>query len=71
MATVEKRAAKTTDNNANQTGYYINLAFLVILGLCGTFLRFVIESPTMSMISNLLLLIAAILTFRLVFKIIK
>lgn len=69
--TMEQRPAKTTDNNANQTSHYLSLAFAIILGLAGTFLRFVQDSSMMSTISNILLLVASILAFRIVFRILK
>lgn len=70
-STVEQRPAKKTDNNANETGHYVTLAIAVAIGLAGTFLRFVQESFTMSMISNVLLAIGWIIVFRVVFRILK
>jgi len=69
--TVEQRPAKKTDNNANQTQHYQTLAVAVVIGLIGTFLRFAQDSFTLSMISNLLLLIGWIIVFRVVFRIMK
>lgn len=68
---IEQRPAKKTENNANQTGYYVNLALIIVLGLVGVFLRFVQDSTLMSMISNVLLLLASILAFRVIFRILK
>lgn len=70
-SSVEQTRVRKTDNNANQTGYYLTLMVAVILGLAGTFLRFLQDSFTLSMISNLLLLIGWIIVFRTVFKIMK
>lgn len=70
-SSVEQTRVRKTDNNANQTGYYLTLVVAVILGLAGTFLRFLQDSFTLSMISNLLLLIGWIIVFRTVFKIMK
>ena len=69
--TVSPRPAKKTDNNANQTGYYVTLVIAVVIGLVGTFLRFVQDSFTLSMISNVLLAIGWIIVFRVIFKILK
>ena len=38
--TVEKQA-KHTDNNANQTAYYVSLTVAIVIGLVGVFIRFV------------------------------
>lgn len=62
---------RKTDNNANQTQYYFTLVVAVILGLAGTFLRFLQDSFMLSMVSNVLLLVGWIIVFRTVFKIIK
>lgn len=70
-SSVEQTRVRKTDNNANQTGYYMTLVVAVILGLAGTFLRFLQDSFTLSMISNVLLLIGWIIVFRTVFKIMK
>jgi len=69
--TVEPRPAKKTDNNANQTGHYVSLAISIVIGLAGVFLRFVQDSTLMSTISNILLLVASIMAFRIVFRILK
>ena len=72
MATsADQRPAVKTDNNANQTNHYITLAVAVVIGLTGTFLRFLEDSFTLSMISNVLLLIGWIIVFRTVFRIMK
>ena len=69
--TVEQRPAKKTDNNANNTSHYVTLAVAVVIGLVGTFLRFVQDSFTLSMISNVLLAIGWIIVFRVIFRILK
>ena len=69
--TVEQRPAKKTDNNANQTHYYVTLAIAVAIGLAGTFVRFIQDSFLFSTISNILLAIGWIIVFRVVFRIMK
>lgn len=69
--TFENRTSRTNDNNANQTSHYYVLTFAIVLGLLGTFLRFVHESTMMSVISNILLAVAWLIAFRIIFKIIK
>lgn len=69
--TVEQRPAKKTDNNANQTHYYVTLAVAVAIGLAGTFVRFIQDSFLFSTISNILLAIGWIIVFRVVFRIMK
>jgi hypothetical protein len=68
---VEQRPAKTTDNNANQTSHYVTLGVAIVLGLVGTFLRFVQDSFMMSTISNIILAVAWLIAFRIVFRIMK
>lgn len=70
-ATIEKRPAKTTDNNANQTRHYVTLAIAVAIGLAGTFVRYIEDSALLSTISNILLAIGWIIVFRVVFRIMK
>ena len=69
--TAEQRPAKKTDNNANQTHYYVTLAIAVAIGLAGTFVRFIQDSFLFSTISNILLAIGWIIVFRVVFRIMK
>lgn len=69
--TIEKRAPKKTDNNANQTSYYTTLAVAVAIGLAGTFVRFIQDSTLMSTISNILLALGWFIAFRVVFRIMK
>lgn len=69
--TVEKRAPKKTDNNANQTSHYTTLAIAVVIGLAGTFVRFIQDSTLMSTISNILLALGWFIAFRIVFRIMK
>lgn len=69
--TVEQRPARKTDNNANKTSHYTTLIVAVVIGLAGTFLRFLQDSFTLSMISNVLLLIGWIIVFRVIFRILK
>jgi len=69
--TIEKRPARKTINNANETHYYVTLAIAVAIGLVGTFLRFVHDSTLLSAISWILLAIGWLIAFRVVFRIMK
>lgn len=69
--TVEHKRATKTDNNANNTSHYLTLSIAIVIGLVGTFLRFVQDSFTLSMISNVLLAIGWIIVFRVIFRILK
>jgi hypothetical protein len=72
MATsLEERTSRKTENNANQTHYYVTLTVAVAIGLTGTFLRFVHDSFLFSAISNILLAIGWLIVFRVVFRIMK
>lgn len=79
---MENRAAvrqpRTTDNNANQTHYYVSLVATIIVGLIGVFIRFVPDVvPALnqytflfSTIANVALLGASFFVFKIVFGII-
>lgn len=75
--TVFERPAKTTDNNANRTEYYVTLAFAVIIGLIGVFIRFVPDvivalnqfESLFSWIANIAIIIASLIAFKIVFDI--
>jgi len=69
--TIEQRPAKKTDNNANETRHYVILTIAIAIGLVGVFLRFVQDSFTLSMVSNILLAIGWLIAFRVVFRILK
>ncbi|MBP3943348.1 hypothetical protein J5U18_07190 [Sphingobacteriaceae bacterium WQ 2009] len=78
MATsVKERQPKTTDNNANQTHYYITMVVAVVFGMAGVFFRFLPdEIPSLDQhgflftsISNVFLIIGSVLAFRTVFGI--
>lgn len=69
--TFENRTSRTNDNQANKTSHYYVLVLAIVIGLAGTFLRFVHESAMMSAISNVLLAIGWLIAFRIVFKIMK
>jgi len=72
MATaLEKRPPRKTDNNANQTHYYVTLAIAIVIGLVGVFLRFLQDSTLLSAISNILLALGWLIVFRVVFRIMK
>lgn len=78
---MENRAAdrqpKTTDNNANQTHYYVTLTVAIVIGLIGVFIRFVPDEVNalnqytflFSTIANVALLLAALMVFKTVFGI--
>lgn len=68
---VEPRPHVRTDNNANQTHYYVSLIFAVAFGLAGTFFRFIHDSFLFTSISNILLIIGSFIAFRTVFRIMK
>lgn len=72
MATsLENRTSRKTENNANQTNYYVTLTIAVAIGLVGTFFRFVQDSFLFSAVSNILLAIGWLIVFRVVFRIMK
>ncbi len=78
---MENRAAerqpKTTDNNANQTHYYVSLTVAIVIGLIGVFIRFVPDVVTalnqqtflFSTIANVAILVASFMVFKIVFGI--
>ncbi|HIX53706.1 MAG TPA: hypothetical protein H9853_01665 [Candidatus Sphingobacterium stercoripullorum] len=73
------RGPRTIDNNANKSSHYVTLTLAIIIGVAGTFLRFlpdVVSSLyeqqfTFSLVANILLVIGAILGFKVVFAIMK
>ena len=67
----EKRPARRTLNNANETHYYVTLAIAVVIGMVGVFLRFAQDSALLSGISWALLAVAWLIVFRVVFRIMK
>ncbi|PRD57237.1 hypothetical protein [Sphingobacterium gobiense] len=75
--TVSQRPAKKTDNNANRTEYYVQLTVAIVIGLVGVFIRFVpdvlpsLDQMTFifSLIANLLMVVASIIAFKVVFEI--
>jgi len=75
--TAVERQPKKTDNNANQTHYYVTLTMAVAIGLFGVFVRFLPDVvPALnqltfifSLIANLAILIAAFIAFKTVFAI--
>jgi len=68
---VEPRPHVKTDNNANQTHYYITLVVAIAIGLVGTFFRFIDDTFLINAISNVLLLVASIIAIRVVLQIMK
>ncbi len=69
--TAPERAPKKTDNNANQTHYYVTLIIAVAIGLAGAFFRFLQDSFLFTSISNILLIIGSYIGIAAVFKIMK
>ncbi|HLT86286.1 MAG TPA: hypothetical protein VKZ57_01775 [Sphingobacterium sp.] len=74
---VSTRPAKKTDNNANRTEYYVQLTVAIVIGLAGVFIRFVpdvlpsLDQMTFlfSLIANILMIVASIIAFKVVFDI--
>lgn len=75
--TASQRQPKTTDNNANQTHYYITLTVAIVLGLFGVFVRFVPDVITsldqytflFSTLANIAIVVASFIAFKVVFAI--
>lgn len=75
--TAAERQPKKTDNNANQTHYYVTLTIAIIIGLFGVFVRFVPDEVTalnqytflFSAIANISIIIASFIAFKVVFAI--
>lgn len=75
--TAAQRQPKKTDNNANQTHYYVTLTIAIILGLFGVFVRFVPDEVTalnqytflFSTIANIAIIVASFIAFKVVFRI--
>jgi len=75
--TIQQRQPKKTDNNANQTHYYVTLVIAIVFGLAGTFFRFIPDVITsldqhaglFSTIANILLIIGSLIAFKTVFGI--
>lgn len=75
--TVQQRAPRKTDNNANQTHYYQTLVVAIVIGLIGVFIRFVPDvwpaldqhTTLFSAIANIAIIVAAIIAFKTVFGI--
>jgi len=61
-----------TDNNANQTHYYVSLVIAIAIGLTGVFVRFFdYSSFWLNTVADILLVIAVIIAVRTVLRIIK
>lgn len=75
--TASQRPAKTTDNNANRTEYYVTLTVAIVIGIVGVFIRFVPDVvPALdqyvtlfSAVANILMIIASLIAFKVVFGI--
>lgn len=75
--TAVQKQPKTTDNNANQTHYYVTLTIAIIIGLFGVFVRFVPDEVKalnqytllFSTIANVAILVASYNAFKVVFAI--
>jgi hypothetical protein len=55
--------------NANETSIYTQIVIGVIVSIVGVYLRFAMDSTTLSLISWIILFIGAIISIRAVFKI--
>ncbi|GAB3916208.1 hypothetical protein [Mucilaginibacter boryungensis] len=60
-----------TAENANATHHYVMLVIATVIGLVGVYLRFAGDSATLSAVSNLIMVVAVILSLRTVFAIMK
>jgi len=75
--TAAQRQPKKTDNNANQTHYYVTLTVAIIIGLFGVFVRFVPDEVSalnqytflFSTIANIAIIVASFIAFKVVFGI--
>ncbi len=75
--TAAQRQPKKTDNNANQTHYYVTLTVAIIIGLFGVFVRFLPDEVSalnqytslFSIIANIAIIIASFIAFKVVFGI--
>lgn len=68
---IEPRPHVKTDNNANQTHYYVTLVIAIAIGLAGVFVRFIQDSFLFTSIANILLIIASVIAIRTVLRILK
>lgn len=71
MSNSVRKIQRTNDNNANETRYYITLVIAIVFGLVGTFFRFIQDSFLFTSISNVILIIGAVMAISTVFKIMK
>ena len=55
--------------NANETSIYVQIIIGVIVCMVGVFLRFAMDSTTLSLISWIILFVGAIISIRAVFRI--
>lgn len=75
--TAAQRQAKTTDNNANRTAYYVTLTVAIVIGMVGVFIRFVPDvvpaldqyASLFSWIANIAIIVASFIAFKVVFEI--
>ncbi len=57
--------------NANETSIYVQIVIGVIVSIVGVYLRFAMDSTTLSLISWIILFVGAIISIRGVFKILS
>ena len=75
--TIVERQPRKTENNANQTHYYVSLTVAIVIGIIGVFIRFVPDllpaldqwTFTFSLIANVMMIVASFLAFKIVFAI--
>ncbi len=71
MSDSVRKVQRSNDNNANDTKHYVLLVIAIVLGLIGTFGRFIQDSFLATSIANVFLIIGAVFAISIVFKIIK
>ncbi len=73
--TIVERQPRKTENNANQTHYYVSLTVAIVIGIIGVFIRFVPDllpaldqwTFTFSLIANVMMIVASFMAFKIVF----
>lgn len=67
----EPRPHVKTDNNANETHYYVSLVIAIAIGMAGVFVRFIQETFLFNTIANILLVVASVMAIRTILRILK
>ena len=71
MSDSVRKVARSNDNGANETKHYVSLVVAIVLGLIGTFGRFIQDSFLATSVANVFLIIGAVYAISIVFKIMK